>query len=460
MGTDTLLDTLFVLGCALAVFFMNAGFALLETGLCRARNAASVLAKNFAVFGIAGLAYWGVGYGLMYGASDGALGGLVGSSGFFPDGTGASPAAIPEAAFFFFQLAFVATAASIVSGAVAERTSYRAYLAFCAVCCAIVYPLVGHQVWGGGWLSQLGFVDYAGSTAVHATGGTAALVGAWLVGPRSGRYDAQGRARALHGHSLSLATLGTFILWLGWFGFNAGSGLAFDEAALRVVLTTALASAAGVVASTLTAWMRLGKPELTMTLNGCLGALVSITAGCAVVTPAAAVVIGAIGGTLAVIAVPLFDRLRIDDPVGAVAVHLVGGVFGTLAVGLFAHPDFAQRSGLLHGGGVGLLAVQLLGVAAVICFVGVSSLCLFAAIRATIGLRVSAMEESIGLDRAEIGVPAYGEELGHAAPPAAELVAAPAGRRRIFRVRGVGMSVGSAAPQAVGRSQLLQPPEA
>ncbi len=414
MTGSTVVDTLFVVVCALLVFFMNAGFALLETGLCRARNAASVLAKNFAVFGIASLAFWALGYGLMYGPPEGRLGAFVGLSGFLPDGSGASPVAIPQGAFFFFQIVFAATAASIISGALAERTKYLSYLAFCAVCCGVIYPLVGHQVWGGGLLASLGFTDFAGSTAVHATGGMAALVGAWLVGPRTGRYDAQGKPRALPGHSLSLATLGTFVLWLGWFGFNAGSALAFDATALHVLLTTALASAAGVVSSTIAATLRLGKPELSMTLNGCLGALVSITAGCAVVTPGAAVIIGAIGGVFAVVAVPLFDRLRIDDPVGALAVHLVCGVFGTLAVGLFAHPALRPAGaslGLFYGGGLSLLAVQLAGVAAVLTFVGLSSLGLFSLIRATLGLRVGAEEEAIGLDLTEIGVAAYGEPL-------------------------------------------------
>jgi len=414
MEAGTLVDTLFVVVCGLLVFFMNAGFALLETGLCRARNAASVLAKNFAVFGIATLAYWAAGYAFMFGPADAPLGGLVGLSGFFVDGGGQSPAAIPQGAFFFFQVAFAATAASIVSGALAERTKYLSYLAFCAVCCGVVYPIVGHQVWGGGWLAQLGFLDFAGSTAVHTTGGTAAIVGAWLVGPRTGRYDAAGRARALPGHSLALATLGTFVLWLGWFGFNAGSALALDGTALRVLLATALASSAGVVSSTLVAWWRLGKPDLSMTLNGCLGALVAVTAGCSVVTPGAAALVGAIGGGLAVLAVPLFDRLRIDDPVGALAVHLGCGVFGTLAVGLFAHPTLRPAGsafGLLYGGGAGLLGVQLLGVVAVMGFVALASLACFAAVRALIGLRVDPEDEAMGLDLAEIGVAAYGDAL-------------------------------------------------
>lgn len=424
METATLVNTLFVMVCALLVFFMNAGFALLETGLCRAHNAASVLAKNFAVFGIAALAYWAVGYAFMYGPADRALGGLVGLSGFFADGSGSSPAPIPQGAFFFFQVVFASTAASIVSGALAERTKYLSYLAFCTVCCGLIYPLVGHQVWGGGWISQLGFTDFAGSTAVHVTGGTAALVGAWRVGPRLGRYDAAGKPRALPGHSLSLATLGTFILWLGWFGFNAGSALAVDGTALHVLLTTALASSAGVVSSTIVATWRLGKPDLSMTLNGCLGALVAVTAGCSVVSLSGAVAIGAIGGTLAVVAVPLFDRLHVDDPVGALAVHLVCGVFGTIAVGLFAHPALRPAGasyGLLYGGGAALLGVQLLGVLVVFAFVGLTSLALFSGIRRAMGLRVGQEEEVMGLDLAEIGVAAYGEPLPSrpVEPPAA-----------------------------------------
>lgn len=415
----SLLDTLFVVVCALLVFFMNAGFALLETGLCRARNAASVLAKNFSVFAVAALVYWLVGYAWMYGPADDTLGGLVGLSGFAPDGSGPSPAGnLPQAAFLFFQLTFVATAASIVSGAVAERTRYVSYLAFCVICCGLIYPLVGHWIWGGGWLASLGFTDVAGSTAVHVTGGTAALVGAWLVGPRHGRYDGAGRPRAMPAHDLSLATLGTFVLWLGWFGFNAGSVLAFDGAALRVLLTTALASAAGVVASTAAAWMRLGKPDLTMTLNGCLGALVSITAGCSLVTPAAAVIIGAVGGVAAVVAVPLFDRLRIDDPVGALSVHLTGGVIGTLAVGLFAHPSLRIAAdgsplsfGLLYGGGPSLLLAQGIGILAVVAFVGAASLGGFGLVRRFLGLRVDPEEEALGLDLAEVGVAGYGDSV-------------------------------------------------
>ncbi|HSP80610.1 MAG TPA: ammonium transporter [Myxococcaceae bacterium] len=407
MEAKVALDTLWVVVAAALVFFMNAGFALLEAGLCRSKNTANILGKNVLVFCLAVLAYWAVGYGLMFGG----LGGL------FVDGSEPSPASVPVLAFFLFQACFAATACSIVSGAVAERIKYGAFLGVAFLLALGVYPVVGRWVWGGGFLAEWGFHDFAGSLVVHAFGGFAALAGVVLLGPREGRYGKDGRPRPIPGHSMPLATLGAFILWLGWFGFNAGSVLAVDESVPRIALVTTLAAAAGGVSATLAAWWRLKKPDLTMSLNGVLGGLVAITAGCAVLQPAAGVLVGLLAGVLVVFAVPAFDRVKLDDPVGALSVHLVNGVFGTLAVGLFAAPalrlgpDGAQLPyGLAHGGGLGLLGVQAAGVAVVGAFTLAVSGALWLAVKKTVGLRVSAEEEHHGLDITEMGLEAYASE--------------------------------------------------
>jgi Amt family ammonium transporter len=416
MEHGNLINTLWVLVAALLVFFMNAGFALLEAGLCRAKNTTNILGKNFVVFAIASLAFWGLGYALMFG--DGGAGqALVGLSGFFVDGSEPSPAPIPTLAFFFFQLTFAATAASIVSGAVAERIHYSAYMAFAAVLVAVVYPIGGHWVWGGGFLADWGFFDFAGSTVVHSMGGWAALTGAVLLGPRDGKYTKDGRMRALPGHSIALATLGTFILWLGWFGFNPGSQLALDGGTLHIVVTTNLSAAAAILSATLISKWRTGFPDLAMSLNGGLAGLVAVTAGCSVVTPIGAVGIGCLAGALVPFAVRLFDRVRIDDPVGAISVHLVCGVFGTLAVGLFAAPQLRVVDGvqlpygLLYGGGLGLLGTQLAGVLIFGLFASSVSLALWLGLRRVIGLRVDREQEIEGLDLSEMGMVAYPTEL-------------------------------------------------
>ena len=426
---EVAVDTLWTLAAAFLVFFMNAGFGCVEAGFCRAKNAVNILGKNFVVFGIASLAFWAVGWAIMFG--DGP--GFMGLRGWFVLGADNSPytgdayqgvyssinwTGIPLFAKFFFQLAFAGTAATIVSGCVAERIHYKSYMIFAALLVALSYPITGHWVWGGGWLGRLGFWDFAGSTVVHSVGGWAGLAGILLLGPRIGKY-VKGRARALPGHSMALAFLGGMILWFGWFGFNPGSTMAITGEGAKwvahVLVTTNLSCAGGLLAATIVAWVTLGKPDFSMTVNGALAGLVAITAPCAFVSAWAAVVIGLIGGALVVFSVLAFDRLRIDDPVGALSVHLANGVWGTLSIGLFSNPQglgFAvgeegPLAGLLYGGGITQLWCQLVGVAAVGTFTMALSLAIWAVIKATAGLRVEADSEMRGLDLAEMGMEAY-----------------------------------------------------
>jgi Amt family ammonium transporter len=408
------LDTLWVVLTACLVFFMNAGFATLETGLCQSKNAVNILAKNFIVFAVASIAYWVVGFGLMFG--DGTA--LVGLSGFLLKGPDNSPAmgdayagvfdslnwtGVPLAAKFFFQLVFAGTAATIVSGAVAERIKFLSFILFSFFLVAFVYPVGGHWAWGGGWLATAGFKDFAGSTVVHSIGGWAALTGVIILGPRLGKYGPDGKVKPIPGHNMALATIGTFILWLGWFGFNPGSTMAADVAAITTVaLNTNMAAAAGCLAATAVAWVVLGKPDLSMILNGTLAGLVAITAPCNVVTLGSSVIIGTVAGVLVVFAVLAFDKLRLDDPVGALSVHLVNGVFGTLAVGLFA-----TEGGLFTGGGMALTLIQLKGIAAVGAFTALTTAVIWYALKVTVGIRVTAEEEREGLDTGEHGMEAY-----------------------------------------------------
>ncbi|MBD3347213.1 MAG: ammonium transporter [Chitinivibrionales bacterium] len=400
-----LIDTLWILVAAFLVFFMNAGFAFVETGFCRAKNATNILGKNFTVFAIATLAFWALGYGIMFGAGEG----LIGTNSFFVGETANNPAPnLPVFAFFFFQVAFAAAGCSIISGAVAERIKFNAFLLFGTLMVAFIYPLGGHWVWGGGWLSGLGFHDFAGSTVVHSVGGWAALAGVLLLGARIGKYNHDGSTKAILGHSIPLATLGGFILWLGWFGFNPGSELALNGNVPRIALTTALASCAGIVSAMTTAWIISGKPDLSMIINGCLAGLVAITAPCAVVNPTGSIIIGLIAGTLVVLAVLFFDKLHIDDPVGALAVHLVNGIWGTLAVGLFAVNGYIDGvTGLFYGGGATQLGIQALGIIGVGLPAFVLSLIFWSIIKATVGLRVTREEEIGGLDIGEMGMEAY-----------------------------------------------------
>ena len=387
------LDTVFLLICSVLVIFMNAGFGMLEAGFCRQKNAVNILAKNLIVFGIATLAYWAVGYALMYGEGNP----FIGLSGFFFNGDAAAygddayPLAVPAAIGFLFQVAFAATAATIVSGAVAERIKFPAFLIFSTLLVAISYAITGHWVWDGGWLSELGFSDFAGSTVVHSVGGWAALVGAAILGPRIGKYQ-NGRISAIPGHNMGFATLGCLILWIGWFGFNPGSELAATGNIAYIALTTNLAAAAGGVAATFTSWIKDGKPDLSMIINGILAGLVGITAGCADVSYLSAVIIGLIAGVIVVFSVAFFDSIKIDDPVGATSVHLVCGIWGTLAVGIF---------------GTANIVTQLIGIVAVGAFTVIFSAIVWSILKFTIGIRVDAEEERRGLDISEHGMEAY-----------------------------------------------------
>lgn len=423
------LDTVWVLVAGMLVFFMNAGFGMLETGFCRQKNAVNVLAKNLIVFALSTIAFWFIGFGLMF--SDGSP--LVGLGGFFLAGADNSPATgdayqgifgslnwtgVPLLAKFFFQLVFAGTAATIVSGAVAERIKFVDFLIFSLLLVGIAYPITGHWIWGGGWLAGLGFWDFAGSTVVHSVGGWAALMGAAFLGPRLGKYNADGGANALPGHNMSIATLGCLILWLGWFGFNPGStmGVGDGSAIAHIAITTNTAGAFGGVAATITAWLVLGKPDLSMVINGILAGLVGITAGCAFVSVPSSAIIGIIAGIVVVFSVGFFDKLKIDDPVGATSVHLVCGVWGTLAVGLFAVGasdaegalyTAGPAAGLFAGGGITQLWYQFIGVISVGGITVLLSSIFWVALKSTLGIRVTPEEEIEGLDIGEHGMEAY-----------------------------------------------------
>jgi Amt family ammonium transporter len=427
-----MLDTIWVLIAGVLVFFMNAGFALLEAGLCRAKNTSTILAKNFVVFCAATVAFWFLGFNLMFGDGSSFVGGFALMLQDNEVYSSLSWTVVPLEAKFFFQLVFAATAATIVSGCVDERNKYLSFILFSVLLTAFVYAIPGHWIWGGGWLAANGFWDFAGSTVVHSVGGWAGLAGILMIGPRLGRYK-NGKASAVPGHSMHMAALGTMILWLGWFGFNPGSTMAADANAIaHIAMTTNLAGAVGAITATIVAWKMLGKPDITMTLNGCLAGLVAITCPCAWVTASGAFFIGAIAGVLAALAIPMWDKLKIDDPVGALSVHLVNGIWGTLALGLFAAPEFAGGEaqpglGLFYGGGAAQLMSQLTGVAAVGAFTFVASMALWYVLKVTLGIRVTAEEEIEGLDHHEIGVGAYnGDSLapGREATPEATANAA------------------------------------
>ena len=420
----TAIDTVWVLFAAFLVFFMNLGFAMVESGLCRAKNAVNILAKNFIVFAIASIAFWIIGFGLMYGDGNGFLGfkGL-----FFASGTDNSPligdeysgiysalswTGVPLWAKFFFQLVFAATAATIVSGVVAERIKFHSFIIFSFILVGILYPIAGHWIWGGGWLSKIGFFDFAGSTVVHSVGGWAALAGVLFLGPRFGKYRPDGSAKPIMGHNMSMVTLGGLVLWFGWFGFNPGStmGVGDGSAISHIAVTTNTSAAAAILSSTVCSWILMKKPDLSMIINGGLAGLVAITAGCAFVSVSSAAIIGLIAGALVVFSVIVFDKLRLDDPVGALSVHLINGIFGTLAVGLFAQNGItgtATGNGLLFGGGFKLLGSQFAGVLAVGAFVFIISAIIWAVIKLLLGIRVSREEELAGLDLGEHGAEAY-----------------------------------------------------
>lgn len=430
-GQKVALDTIWVMLTAFLVFFMNLGFALVESGFCRAKNTVNILFKNFVVFAVSSLAFLVLGWGLMFG--DGNP--IFGTSGlFFASGPDNSPAmgdayqgvyhalnwtGVPLWAKFFFQLVFAGTAATIVSGAVAERIKFKSFLIFTLFMVGVIYPIGGHLIWGGGWLASKGFLDFAGSTVVHSIGGWAALIGILFLGPRIGKYGPDGKVNVIPGHNMTSAAIGTFVLWFGWFGFNPGSTMAADGASIaHVATTTNVAAAAATVSAMIAAWLFLKKPDLGITLNGCLAGLVAITAGCAFVSVTSALVIGLVSGVLVVGAVLFFDRIRVDDPVGATAVHLANGVFGTIAVGLFADPTVAPsaavaKPGLFLGGGFAQLGPQLLGVvliAALVC--GLGAVFWFVTRLLSGGIRVTAEEEIEGLDVGEHGNTAYPDFQG------------------------------------------------
>ena len=425
MDITVIIDTFWVLLAAILVFFMNLGFASVEAGLARAKNTVNILSKNFIVFAVSSLGFMLLGWGLMFGGDNPFVGTqhlfILGSSDLsFYDDTLTSN--VPFWGKFFFQLVFCGTAATIVSGAVAERIKYLSFIVFSFVLTLVIYPIAGHWIWGGGWLADLGFLDFAGDSAVHSVGGWAALAGAMILGPRIGKYDKDGKPRAIPGHNMSLAVIGLFVLWLGWFGFNPGSTMSFQNPfdVMHILVTTNTSAIAAVLTSTATSWVFLGKPDLGMTINGCLAGLVAITGGCAYVSIVSSLIIGAVSGVIVVFAVVFFDRIHIDDPVGATSVHLCCGVFGTLCVGLFAQEGvttLSGRSGLLFGGGAGLLGVELLGIAAVGAFTFASSALVWLILKKTMGIRVSREEELQGLDIGEHGNAAY-PDFALAAPTA------------------------------------------
>jgi len=410
------LDTLWVLVAGMLVFFMNAGFALVESGFCQSKNTVNILAKNFIVFAASTFSFYAIGWGIMFGTGSN---GYFGSEGlFFLQGADNSPAVgdayqgtyssmnwtgVPLEAKFFFQLVFAATAATIVSGAVAERIKFHSFTIFSFILVAVLYPITGHWVWGGGWLAELGFHDFAGSTVVHSVGGWAALSGALVLGPRKGKFLANGHIKPILGHSMTSAALGTLILWLGWFGFNPGSFMGVGDGAgiAHVILTTNISAAMGALASTVTAWIIFKKPDLGMILNGTLAGLVGITAPCAIVSTPSAVIIGTVSGILVVLSVLTFDKLKIDDPVGATSVHLVCGIWGTVAVAIFGSADMPA------GVDVPSLVTQLTGILAIGVFTFAISFALWFLLKLAGGIRVSDEEEVMGLDLGEHGAEAY-----------------------------------------------------
>lgn len=395
---------------AVLVMFMQAGFAILETGFTRQKNSNNVLMKNLMDFAIGSIVFLLVGFGLMFGES---LAGIVGTTGFIDPTTLKLAAfdALSPTVFLFFQTVFCATAATIVSGAMAERTKFSAYLVYTLVISLVIYPISGHWIWGGGFLSQLGFIDYAGSTAVHSVGGWAALIGAMILGPRIGKYNADGSANAIPGHNIPLGTLGVFILWFCWFGFNPGSSLEAAGYVGHVAMTTNLSACAAAVTTLFITWKRYGKPDISMTLNGVLAGLVAITAGCHIISMYGAIIVGVVAGFVVTFGIEILDKkLHVDDPVGAVGVHCFNGIWGTIAVGLFAThtvacPDGAL--GLFYGGGLTQLGIQLIGVVCVGAWVCLTSFIMFKLIKHTIGLRVTPEEELNGLDIGEHGSEAY-----------------------------------------------------
>jgi Amt family ammonium transporter len=404
--TMVAVDTVWTLFCAFLVFFMQAGFAMVEVGFTRAKNAGNIIMKNLMDFAVGSIAYYFLGFGIMFGVN--YLGGFFGWGG---DIAGDGSALRPYT-FWLFQVVFAATAATIVSGAMAERTKFTSYLIYSGIVSALIYPVVGHWIWGGGWLSDImggSMIDFAGSTVVHSVGGWCALAGALVLGPRIGKYGPNGQVNAIPGHNLPLAALGVFILWFGWFGFNPGSTVSgMNPSIATIAVTTNLAAAAGAIIAMFVAWIRFGKPDVSMSLNGALAGLVAITAPCANVSPLSAIIIGALAGALVVMSVEFFDKVvKIDDPVGAISVHGVCGSFGTLCVGLFAQEQYGGVNGLFFGGGMSQFMIQLTGVVAAFAWTFTLAFVMFKVLSATVGLRVKPEEELRGLDLDEHGCESY-----------------------------------------------------
>lgn len=415
---------------AFLVFFMQAGFAMVETGLTRAKNSVNIMMKNLLDFCFGSILFWMVGYAIMYSSGDSNYFGFDNALAFL--GSANAPtdvAGYSLSAAWLFQIVFAATAATIVSGAMAERTKLISYIIYSCIISAIVYPISGHWIWGGGWLSDMGFRDFAGSTVVHSVGGWAALVGAMMVGPRLGKYNADGTVNEIKAHNMPLAALGVFILWFGWYGFNPGSTLMAVGGVSHIAVTTTLGAATGAIGGLITSWIKFKKPDLSMTLNGTLAGLVAITAPCASVSTVSAVLIGLIAGILVVFCCLVIERkFKIDDPVGAISVHGICGAWGTLAVGLFGQhaidvqywsEETAIKDGLFFGGGFHQLGVQATGVFSVLIFVLIAMAIVFFIIKSTVGLRASDAEQRLGLDLGEHNNTAYGgfviESTGHAA---------------------------------------------
>ena len=419
VASQVILDNIWVLIAGVLVFFMQAGFALVEAGLTRAKNVGNIMMKNLMDCMVGVLAFGLVGYSIGFGQE--GLSGWFSWDGFgipgIEDAEGIAALNLSPATFFFFQAAFAATAATIVSGAMAERTKFKSYFVYSLVITAVIYPVVLSWTWGGGWLAQreFPFSDFAGSTIVHATGGWAALMGAIILGPRLGKYGPDGKPRAIPGHSIPFVVLGALILFIGWFGFNPGSELAADAFVAQLAVKTLVAGCAGAVIAMLVNWLLDGKPDVSMAANGLLAGLVSITAPVGAVSTRDAVLIGAVGGVIVVLAVKLFDRLRVDDPVGAISVHGVCGTWGTLSIALFAQYDDAflgrEDAGLFYGGGLDQAWTQLAFIGAHFVFVAGAAGLLFLLIKKTIGLRVTEEEELAGLDVEEHGAPGYGPDI-------------------------------------------------
>ena len=412
-GLQTTLDNVWILVAATLVLFMQAGFSLVEAGMIRAKSVANVMMKNLMDLCLGALAFFAVGFAIAFGGDMSGIGKFIGGSGWFLGEGSFTYGNLTPFTFFVFQVAFVATAATIVSGGMAERTRFKSYAVYCIVISALIYPVVVRWQWGGGWLYELStpYHDFAGSSIVHMTGGIAAFAGSRALGPRIGKYGADGKVNVIAAHSIPFFITGVFILFVGWFGFNPGSQLGADPIIGRIALTTLLAGSAGAAVTMLVTWLK-GKPDVAMTGNGLLAGLVGITAGCFAVSTIGAVIIGAVSGLLVVLSVNFFDKMKIDDPVGAISVHGVCGAFGAIAVGLFSNEssDGFIAKGLFYGGGSDQLVSQIIGVAAIAAFVLISTTILFAVMKATIGLRVSEEEEIVGLDIFEHGSLGYGKD--------------------------------------------------